>query len=642
MLQIRQIPPVLPDLGTSPLMKTLLRSCFGTFAIALLLVVMWTAPAQAERPGAPRLLPEKTLAYLRVTDAPALVDRFKQTALGRIVQDEKMQPLVSRLYGTAQNAWKQIEGRVGLPLNDVLRIPQGEFCVAFVAPPDQPPGLIVLIDVKDQLPAAYKLLGRGEEALLENGGTKVEEKLADQSVSVYTGPDGNSIVLHEREGTLLFANSRPLMEYTLKSWAGTALDSKGQLHKSLADNISFNSIMSRCAGSVDDPPQITYFVDPVELVRTVTRGSAAAAGLALIPVLGLDGVKGVGGSLTFATGEFDDVQHLHVLLDNPRAGVVELLAMKSADVDPESWVPPDVITYSTLNWDFQLTFDKAAGLYNSLTSENEFQIEVQRRISERLGVDFERDVLPAMEGRATYAQWVEKPVRINSITSLVGVKLKDAKVFEPTLQKFVEKHAENIEKKHYAGTTYWSVKLPEGAQRGAFVRRGPFGARIRGAGDPRRDDGEQQAGPALRRPDPCLAIVGDYLVGSDSFAALQAAINTHNDPTRRLATELDYKLIASKIKRQIGGDAPGFVQFARPEEGLRFWYDMAQAEDTRNMLARGAENNPLLADVDQALKDNPLPPFSVLAKYLAPSGSMMVSDETGYHMMSFTLKRQDP
>jgi hypothetical protein len=32
----------------------------------------------------------------------------------------------------------------------------------------------------------------------------------------------------------------------------------------------------------------------------------------------------------------------------------------------------------------------------------------------------------------------------------------------------------------------------------------------------------------------------------------------------------------------------------------------------------------------------------VLAKYLAPSGSMIVNDETGYHYMAFTLKRQDP
>jgi len=617
-------------------MNMRLRPVLGLVLAALVSLVSSTA-AQAERPGAPRLLPEKTLAYLRVTDTPTLVERFQQTALARIVRDEQMRPLVEQLYGSVENAWKQIEDRVGLPLNDLLKIPQGEICVAFVAPPEQPPGLVVVIDVKDQLPAAYKLLGRGEEALFNNGGSKVEEKLADQPVSVYTGPGGNQILLHERDGALVFASTRPLMEYTLKSWAGTAVDDKGKALKSLADNISYNAIMSRCAGSVDDPPQITYFVDPIELVKTLTRGSVAATGLALIPVLGLDGVKGVGGSMTFATGEYDDVSHLHVLLDNPRAGVVQLFAMKSADVTPESWIPPDIITYNTLNWDFQLTFDKAAGLYNSLTAENEFQIEVQRRVSERLGVDFEKDVLPQMEGRVTFAQWVEKPVRINSITTILGIKLKDAKCFEPTMQKTLDKYKDNLEKQYYAGTAYWRVKLPED-RRAAIVRRGPFAVRVGRDGE-QPAQGDQPTGPALRQEEPCVAIIGDYLIGSNSFAALQAAINTHNDPTRRLATELDYKLIASKIKRQNGGDAPGFVQFARPEEGLRFWYEMAIADDTKKLLSRGAENNPFFQDVDKALKDNPLPPFSVLAKYLAPSGSMMTNDETGYHMMSFTLKR---
>ncbi|MCI0358549.1 MAG: DUF3352 domain-containing protein [Planctomycetaceae bacterium] len=592
----------------------------------------------AERPSAPRLLPEKTLAYLRITDTPTLVERFRETSLGRIVKDEQVRPLVQQLYGSVENAWKQIEERVGLPLNELLKIPQGEICVAFVAPPEQQPGLVVLLDVKQQMPAFYKLLGRGEEFLTGRGGSKSEEKLGGQPVSVYTGAGGNTVYLHERDGTILVASSKLLMEYTLKTWAGEAV-TKGVADKTLADNSSFNSIMSRCAGTVDDPPQATYFVDPIELVRSLTRGGIGAPGLALIPVLGLDGVKGVGGSITFSTGEFDDVQHMHILLDNPRAGVVELLAMKSADVTPESWIPPDVITYNSFNWDFQLTFDKAASLYNSLTSENEFQMEVQRRISERLGVDFEKDVLPAMEGRVTFAQWVEKPVRINSITTLIGIKLKDAKAFEPLMQKVFDKYADRFEKKSYAGTAYWSVKLPEG-RRGRGVGRGPFGTRFRVEGQPPAD-GQPQEGPALRQPDPCIALVGDYLVGSDSFAALEAAINAHNDPSRRLAGELDYKLIASKIKRQIGGDAPGFVQFARPEEGLRFWYEMAQAEDTRRMLARGAENNSLLKEVDQALKDNPLPPFSVLAKYLAPSGAMMVSDETGYHYMSFTLKRED-
>jgi hypothetical protein len=137
-----------------------------------------------------------------------------------------------------------------------------------------------------------------------------------------------------------------------------------------------------------------------------------------------------------------------------------------------------------------------------------------------------------------------------------------------------------------------------------------------------------------------VALVGDYLLLTDSSAALQAAISMSNDPSRSLRNELDYKLIASKIKRQVGGEAPGFVQFARAEQGMRFWYELATAEDTKRQLTRGAEGNPFLRDVDQALKDNPLPPFSVLAKYLAPGGGMMVNDETGFHYMSFTLQRK--
>ena len=71
---------------------------------------------------------------------------------------------------------------------------------------------------------------------------------------------------------------------------------------------------------------------------------------------------------------------------------------------------------------------------------------MQRRVSDRIGVDFEKEVLPALDGRVTLVQWVEKPVRINSITTLVGVKLKDPAAFQPTFDKVLEKFAENVEK----------------------------------------------------------------------------------------------------------------------------------------------------------------------------------------------------
>jgi hypothetical protein len=564
--------------------------------------------ATAERPVAPKLLPERTLALLRVTDTPLLIERFRETALGRIGQDEEVKPLVSKLYATAQEFWTEIEDRVGLPLDQLLKVPQGEIALAFVAPPEQSPAVVVLLDVKDQMPQAKKLLERGEQFLTENGGSKAMEQIEGQDVAVYTGRDGNQVFLIERDGALVLVSTRDVTKFVLTAWEGRA-------EKTLADNNQYNSVMSRCAGAVDDPPQVTWFIDPIEGIRTVGRGGPGATFLALIPVLGLDGVKGAGGSMTFATGEFDDVQHFHILLENPRSGVLEMVALSSGDTTPESWVPADVVSYTTLHWKLDQTYDVAARLYNSLSNEGAFQDEVQRRVSDRIGVDFEKEVLPALEGRATLVQWVEKPVRLNSITTLVGVKLKDPAAFRPTLDKVLEKFAENVEKASYGGTTYWSIKVPE---------------------QPMNENG-----PMLRQPTPCVAILNDYLIMTDSTPALEAAIKTQSQPSTSLGNELDYKLIASKISRQQGGDAPGMVQFSRPEEGLRFWYELATSDNARNRLARGAENNRYLQQVEQALKDSPLPPFAVLAKYMAPSGGMMVSDETGLHYSTFTLRRKN-
>jgi hypothetical protein len=153
---------------------------------------------------------------------------------------------------------------------------------------------------------------------------------------------------------------------------------------------------------------------------------------------------------------------------------------------------------------------------------------------------------------------------------------------------------------------------------------------------PRR---QREGGPALREQLPCFGIINDYFVFTDSMKAFQEAVTSQTNPDQSIATSLDFKLIASKIRRQPGGDAPGAVQFTRPEEGLRFWYDLVSAEDTRRRLGQQGERNPLLGSLNQALKDHPLPPFDVLAQHMAPGGGVIVNDQTGIHYTTFTLKR---
>ena len=52
------------------------------------------------------------------------------------------------------------------------------------------------------------------------------------------------------------------------------------------------------------------------------------------------------------------------------------------------------------------------------------------RISERLDVEFEKDILDQIAGRATMITWMERPARLNSQATLIGVKLKDSGTFK--------------------------------------------------------------------------------------------------------------------------------------------------------------------------------------------------------------------
>jgi len=47
-----------------------------------------------------------------------------------------------------------------------------------------------------------------------------------------------------------------------------------------------------------------------------------------------------------------------------------------------------------------------------------------------------------------------------------------------------------------------------------------------------------------------------------------------------------------------------------------------------------------MATLDDMMQANKLPPFEVVAQYLAPAGSMMVNEETGLYYVRFGLRRK--
>ncbi len=582
---------------------------------ATILFLLPALAAAAERPDAAHLLPDNTVFYLRFPVTTETVSKFQETAIGRISQDPAMQPLVSQLYGSAIEAFQRAEKEIGASLDDLLSLPQGEMCLAMVTPEESRPAVVFLVDVGQRLPVVDKLLNRAGQTLEQQGARRSEETLGDTRLTVFDlrGDETRQLVVAVRDNAVLVASDLDVAQGMLNAWSGK----KTEGVRVLADNPNFAAVMRRCTGTEDQPPQVEFFVDPVTLFSRASRGNAGAQTLvALFPALGVNGIRGAGGSLTFATEDYDSMTQLHLLLDSPRTGVLELIAPRAGEITPENWVPADAASYVTVNWDLAKTYASFASLYDKIRGEGALAGSFERDLKNRLGIDFRKDVVEALAGRVTLVNAMVRPARLNSRANLVGVKLKDATAFQKTLEKAVAKAGPQMNRETFAGVTIYRAPTRK----------------------PRAKQPPNQ--PLMRQPDPALAIVDDYLLATDSLDLLKQAIAAQSDTSQSLAGQLEFRLIASKIRSQPGGERASLIAFDRPEEALRLWYEIAAAEATRQRLSQGAENNRFFRAVNDALRDHPLPPFAVLARYLAPSGSLLTDDETGLHYTSFTLRRK--
>jgi len=556
-----------------------------------------------------RLLPRKTLAYLHVPSVPDLVWAFQQTNTGRMVVDPQIQPFVQGLFQAADNALAIVKEKTGLSLSEIAAIPQGEITVALVPLDDiqgaDAVGVIAMVDCGDSIASARKFADTIHEAMRNSGYDGREEEVDGTTISIYQrgAADASPFVSMERENTMVICSNVEAAKQILARWTEGHKDN-------LAQNRKFTTIMDRCRGTRDEEPHITFYADPIALATQVTRDNMAAQlGLRILPALGLDGVKAVGGSMVMATEDFDGIFHLHLLLGFPKSGVLELLALESGDDTPPRWVPNDISAYTSFHWNFDDMYVRGTKLWDSFQGDGFAERTLNSRAMQMLGVNLEQDLLPAITGRIVDVNWFERPARLGiGQQSLFGIQLRDPTAFAEVFHKIADHLDKQFERKNYSGTTYYRL-----------------------AGDPDKDN---------PRPVPCFMLLDDWFLFSTYPAILEHILSSRDDDSNRLASALDYKLIAGKIARQSGGDRPAMLTFERPDEAWKWLYEMASSDQVRSTLRDRSATSQFFTALNDGLSKNALPPWEAISKYLAPTGSMITGDESGIHYMQFALRRK--
>jgi hypothetical protein len=584
-------------------------------AIVAILAAVVLSPGltRAQEGGIPTaldLLPPETVLLLSVPDATELVDRMKESSGGQMLEDPDLRPLAEQLYSSLLGLTTRVEEQLGVSVEQMLKMPQGEVSIAVVPPTDGPLGVVVLFDAGENADTMSTLLDRGIDRIQRDGGNVTTRQLAGREVRVATNANESFTVFWiEEKGAFLLCTSESVMTSLIDAWDGGAPET-------LRDNQHFATIMSRCRGEEDESPQFRWFIDPVNLARGATRGNGGAQlALAVLPIIGLDGLLGVGGTIAVATEQFDSLIHAHLLLDQPRTGVLEMLALIAGETEPEAWVPDDAVNYWTLTWDFDTTYRELEKLVDGFQGEGAFRGQLSRPM-ERVGLDFEKDVLNQLHGRVSIFRWIEPPARPESTSAMIGFKLKNPEEAMQILESVINQFPDRFDENEYSGTRYWtSIPRPRPVEPGE---------------EPRPD----------LRPRLTVGILGDYLLITDRFGTMEEAILTSTQPGSSLGETLEYKLIASRIRRELKSARPGMMAFQRPEQALRFVYDLVQSDEFRDSMRDRVGETEAFQAIDRALEENPLPPFETLQKYLAPGGNLVTDDDTGFHYMEFTLRRK--
>ena len=138
----------------------MLRSFLGASLLAgCVLLASGASAGEAKRPAGEFLMPDTTAGFLAVTNYDQFSAQWDKTQLGHLMADEVMAKFKEDLKEQLQHRWAKTKERLGLTLDDLKGLPNGEVVFAMIRPG---PGQSALAPWKSGPVAHFAYLARAK------------------------------------------------------------------------------------------------------------------------------------------------------------------------------------------------------------------------------------------------------------------------------------------------------------------------------------------------------------------------------------------------------------------------------------------------------------------------------------------------
>ncbi|MBI1321743.1 hypothetical protein GC170_00945 [bacterium] len=559
-------------------------------------------------------LPKNTLVFAKVVNAAALRKAFEQTSFGRMIQDPALKDVVEDVEKNLKEFSSDVKKAAGLSLKELLDLPTGEMNIAIIptSDPKIPAGYYASCDAgtneKAFADAMAKLIAFGTEK-----GSKVSDE-EFQGVTIrkieseVKDEDGESVKM-----TFAVAKTG-----TVHHVASTVDILKSVIKGAAADNLASVPEYRKATTKFRKGSQLQLFANVPSIVKVGIQAAAANADNAqvdaqqietIVNMLGLGGVKAIASSVSLNDPEFDMVTTNSIILEKPVEGLLKVFKLQPSKLEPEAWVPGDVVSYQTMGWDFDSAYNGINDIVN-MFNPGFLNVLEQQLVGPNGGdpLSLQKDIFGPLGNRVTIISDITKPVKEDSQRTLFAVALDDPNGFAKTLEKLFDLAELQPKKREFQGTTIYDIEPDLAAAGGVNVEAGKLS----------------------------IAIAKNSLFVTSNVTLLESVLRGGSS---KLADSPAYKAVSKHFPASTSS-----ISFSAAEEASRATYEMlkqGQLDQALDAAAQQAGRGDA-PDVGQLFDPKKLPDFSVFAKYMSNGGGYSVVDEDGVTQVQFMLNKETP
>ena len=612
------------------------------------------------------VFPATTRIWVSAPDPRRLRENFDNTDYGQLLQDPQMRPFVESVRDQARKAGRQRLGKLGLSFEDLASVPGGEVALGVIEPAAGRLATLILVDTT----------GHDDEAsrLVETIGARLVERKAEKTTStsggtttmtVYEVPQEPgtahatrvAIVLHP--GALIIGDDPAVVMQTASSLSGRT--------DGLATVASYRAVSDRCADKVSSASApIRWFVDPLGFARAVQAANPPREKrkgpdyVAILGRQGFDAVKAVGGVIVLDDG-LHDLRH-HTLVHAPplegrkafAADRYKLAARmlqfpNTARLEPPSWVPRDVSSWVTMQWDMKTAFESAESLVDDVVGEKGVFDDVIASLKEDPDgpqIDVANELVGCLGTRVSIISDHTMPIDVDSERLVIAIETHDPDQVAKTVAKSMSTDPD-MRKVEFNGHIIWelidrtdAIPMLEIETPGLISAHADSEADSEAPG--RRGRLRDREEKLL--PHSAVTIAHGHLLVASHRDFLERVLATSGDGGT-LADTGDFGVVTEELARLFPGET-ALRSFGRGDETIRPAYEMLRrGEMPKSKSLMGQLLNVALGDGkegsvrEQRIDGSTLPEFDVIQRYLGAAGVGMETVPEGWYIAGVALPR---